>query len=269
MITSVKEKIKGSKIEWKIRTSVFYEIYLNIFYRAYVRNRKKEMNFYRSALKFNKKNLFFDIGANGGDKADIFLRMGAKVVCIEPDKSCCNILEKRFKNKSKNIVISNKAVSDSIGNKTFYVHEKGSPYNTFSEKWTKEVRAMDKAVGALSVREINIETTTIDSLITSHGNPHFIKIDIEGHEIHALKGLSSKVPFITFELNLPAFSEEGIECIDKLASIDPTASFNFFVSCENGLQLSENVDAGEFKLILKNTNLKYMEILCQMDCSRK
>jgi hypothetical protein len=124
MISSVKAKIKGSKIEWKIRASIFYEIYLNIFYGAYVRNRQKEMNFYRSALEFNKTNLFFDIGANGGDKADIFLRMGAKVVCIEPDKSCCKILEKRFKDKSKNIVISNKAVSDSIGNKTLLCSRK-------------------------------------------------------------------------------------------------------------------------------------------------
>ncbi len=74
------------------------------------------------------------------------------------------------------------------------------------------------------------------------------------------------MPFITFELNLPTFIDEGIACIERLAYIDPRASFNFFVSCENGLELSKNVNAEDFKLILKDTNLKYMEILCQMNC---
>jgi hypothetical protein len=88
---------------------------------------------------------------------------------------------------------------------------------------------MDRALDTSSIREIIVETTTLDSLISTYGNPHFIKIDIEGHEIHALEGLISKVPFITFELNLPTFIHEGIACIERLDYIDPTASFNFFV----------------------------------------
>jgi predicted RNA methylase len=97
MINKIKEKIKRSEFEWKIRSSVFYEIYLNIFYANYVRSRKKEIDFYQLVLGSSEAKLFFDIGANGGAKADIFSRMGAKVICVEPDKSCCEILNKRFK----------------------------------------------------------------------------------------------------------------------------------------------------------------------------
>lgn len=265
MIENIKQKLRGRELEWQIKRSIFYEIYLQVFYRNYVKAREKEISFYSSFLQTDKEKLFFDIGASEGHKTDRFLRMGAKVVCIEPDSSCYRVLQKRFQSKSESVKILNKAVSDSAGYKPFYIHRDGSAYNTLDKRWATRVKEANRDLDIPTLGRINVETVTIDKLISLYGKPHFIKIDIEGHEINALRGLSLEVPFITFELNLPDFLEEGIECIDRLSSIDPASRFNFFLTSESGLELSENIDAEKFKVLLRNTHLKYMEILCEMN----
>lgn len=208
--------------------------------------------------------LIFDIGANGGDKADRFLRMGARVVCVEPDKYCCSLLNRRFRNCLDRLTIVSKAVSDVAESKVFYSLEDGSAYNTFSEKWATQISQKNNQ---LNIQENQVQTVTIDDLIATHGKPSLIKIDIEGYELNALKGLNSKIASITFELNLPDFLDEGLECIDRLTLIDPDCSFNYFIDCERGFLLLQNVDANNFKKLLSETDVKYMEIFCQMNAS--
>lgn len=269
MIKDIKRMLKDSDLEWSIRRSFLYEVYLNLFYTDYVKNREREVAFYRSIVKADKNALVFDIGSNNGDKADRFLRMGARVICIEPDSNCCSVLKERFKGRSSSIKILNKAVSDSIGRKSMYPHKENSAYNTLSEKWAIKFSEAGKAQKNVLIRKIDVKTVTIDHLVRVYGEPHYIKIDIEGHEINALRGLTSKVPVITFEINLPEFAEEGVQCINRLNAIDPISTFNFFTSCEDGLELLKNVDAQKFKEILRSSSLKYMEVLCQMSTSRR
>ena len=37
-------------------------------------------------------DLCFDIGANYGNRTKVFLRLGARVVAVEPQPSCCQVL---------------------------------------------------------------------------------------------------------------------------------------------------------------------------------
>lgn len=56
--------------------------------RSVVEDLDKELQFYRNILRgFHPGDTIFDIGANHGSKTDIFLRLGAKVVAVEPDES--------------------------------------------------------------------------------------------------------------------------------------------------------------------------------------
>jgi FkbM family methyltransferase len=94
------------------------------------------MGFYRSLLVgFRKGDLIFDIGANNGFKTDIFLRLGARVVAVEPDKSNQIVLADKFlkyRMIKKPVSIVAKAVSNKTGRETLWINEPGSAKNTLN-----------------------------------------------------------------------------------------------------------------------------------------
>ena len=67
-------------------------------------------------------------------------------------------------------------------------------------------------------RSISVPVTTLDALIAKHGAPHYCKIDVEGYEREALKGLSHAVPVLSFEFNGEFFSRAG-QCVDEIARL--------------------------------------------------
>ena len=55
--------------------------------------------FYSRLVK--PRDLCFDVGANIGSKTKIFLELGARVVCIEPQPNCVDVLKETYQNDSK------------------------------------------------------------------------------------------------------------------------------------------------------------------------
>lgn len=55
------------------------------------------LSFYANYV--NKDELCFDIGANKGECTDTLLKIGAKVVAIEPQNNCYNKLISKYKKK--------------------------------------------------------------------------------------------------------------------------------------------------------------------------
>ena len=73
-----------------------------IMYYAKPRNRQRLMRFYAPFVPAG--SLCFDIGAHLGNRSDAWLRLGAKVVAIEPQPACIRFLKKHFlKNHLKNL----------------------------------------------------------------------------------------------------------------------------------------------------------------------
>lgn len=165
-------------------------------------------------------DLVFDVGANIGDFTDLFLALGAKVVGIEPQPYCTNILEKRFANQ-KNVVIVKKGVGEIEDILPFSISSKNHATSTFSEKWKKDgryrYRNWDKTV--------DIKVTTLDALIEEFGVPVFCKIDVEGYEAQVLKGLSLQIPFISFEF-VGEFLDDARVCARQLNLLGKTR-FNY------------------------------------------
>ena len=112
-----------------------------------------------------------------------------------------------------------------------------------------------------------IETTTLDHLISAHGIPYFIKIDVEGHENKVIKGLSTLPHFISFETNLPEFLEETTECIHHLLSLPGNPVFNYSIS--DKLESREWLSGWEIIQIAKNLSIRYMEIICKRNLERE
>ncbi len=113
----------------------------------------------------------------------------------------------------------------------------GSAMNTLSTKWAGALAdRFGPAPGNAQVAEVR--TVTNDELIERFGRPKFIKIDVEGYELEALRGMHRAVPLLSFEVNLPEFAEEAAECLELLGSLWPPGEFNYTADCSRGLALS-------------------------------
>jgi FkbM family methyltransferase len=226
---------------YRLKSSFLYDLYWRVADRRLVDNRRKEVGFYQEALQgLRKDDLIFDIGANQGQKTDIFLRLGAKVVAVDPDTLNQEVLKLRFLHYRlvrKPVVVVEKAVSERIGSETMWVDEPGSAKNTLNAKWVKTLRTDASRFGkSLEFEEKReVVTTTLEELIRSHGRPFYIKIDVEGHEVSVLKGMQSAVPFLSFEANLPEFKPEALLCIQLLEGVAAGGDFNYVADCLKGL----------------------------------
>lgn len=250
----------------RVKASWIYDLYWRMADRRIIDQRQREIDFYRNLLKgFHDGELIFDIGANQGYKSDIFLRLGAKVVAVEPDESSQEVLKRKFltyRLKNKPLFIIPQAVSDRNSVEKMWIEAPGSAKNTLSQKWVETLRDDDKRFGHTLEfgRWKQIETMTIDQLIVKYGPPFFVKIDVEGHELSVLRGMQSPVPYLSFEVNLPEFKLEGLECVDVLARLAPGGKFNYTPNCQNGLVLDRWLGADEFSAVLRKCTDESIEV---------
>lgn len=272
-LQSLKEsarKLVGESCAYqRAKASWIYDLYWSVADKRIICQRQGEIEFYRRLLSgLCAGDLIFDIGANHGYKSDIFLRLGARVVAVEPDEICQVILGQRFlayRLKKKPLSIVPQAISDKISVQQMWIDAPGSAKNTLSPKWVETLRGDERRFGhALDFGHWKeIQTTTVNQLINQYGSPFFIKIDVEGHELSVLRGLRQPVPFLSFEINLPEFQQEGLECIQALRKLAPSSRFNFTPNCRNGLVLNRWLEAEEFSDVLRGCTDESIEVFCK------
>lgn len=236
----------------RVKASRLYDLYWSHTDPHWITDRTKEVEFYKTALTgLKKRDMIFDIGANSGLKTDVFLRLGARVIAVEPDETNREVIKGKFlKNRifPKAVTIEGKAVSDQAGHVSMLIDAPGSALNTLSPKWATALRSDPVRFGQQFdfTTEKVVETTTLESLIEKYGVPFYVKIDVEGYELNVLRGLKQPVPYLSFEVNLPEFKGEGLECIGLLAQLAPEGEFNCVADCSAGLKFSPWRRAEEF-----------------------
>lgn len=250
----------------RLRGSWVYDAYWQIADRRLLADRSREVDFYRRVLNgLPQGGLILDVGANHGAKTDIFLRLGARVVAVEPDEANQQILHQRFLTYRlfrKEVVVVGKALSDRETVETMWIDAPGSAKNTLSRKWVETLRADGSRFGQpleFSQKK-KVETTTIDHLISLYGIPHFVKIDVEGFEPNVLRGLHHPIPYLSFEVNLPEFKHEGMECVQQLERLAIGGTFNYTTDCRKGLVLKHWVSAKELSHELHTSSESSVEV---------
>jgi FkbM family methyltransferase len=270
-MTSLKRAIQQALMKMgiyeRLRASFIYDAYWSFADRELVAQRQAELKFYQGLLKgFKKGDLIFDIGANDGFKAQVFLKLGAKVVAVEPDEHNQKVLMEKFLKYRLNphrVTVVGKAVSDCVKVEKMWCDAPGSALNTLSTKWVGILQTNPDRFGSRLEygQSKEVETTTVEKLMADFGAPFFLKIDVEGYEAKVLKGLQRPVPFLSFEVNLPEFKPEGRECIELLGALAEDGEFNYVVEYHRGLALDRWVSKREFLEVFEACPHKSVEII--------
>ncbi|MEV4345065.1 FkbM family methyltransferase [Actinoplanes sp. NPDC049596] len=197
--------------------------------------------FYRRFVR--PGNLVFDVGAHVGDRIASFLRLGARVVAVEPQPPCVRALRALYGHDQVEIVEA--ACSDRTGHAALHVNSGNPTVSTISERF---VRAADGAGGwerQTWDAEVSVRTVTLDALIGQFGEPSFIKIDVEGFEDAVLAGLGRAVPAVSFEFTTIARGVAA-RCLDRLAELGFTG-FDLSLAETMALGLGRWVTAGQMR----------------------
>ncbi|HSQ49867.1 MAG TPA: FkbM family methyltransferase [Nitrospiraceae bacterium] len=192
-------------------------------------------------------DLCFDVGANIGSKTNVLLELGARVVCIEPQPNCVDVLKSKYQ-KNSSVVIVPKGLAAQPGRRPLSICGAADTISTFSEKWKTGrfcTYAWEPAV--------DVPVTTLDSLIREFGSPKFCKIDVEGFEYEVLQGLSAPISFLAFEFTQEFIGEAKL-CIEHLGTLGCT-DFNYALGETPALLFSDWVDENMlFQSIRQYTN---------------
>ena len=265
-----------SSVRNRLQSSSIRRMYWAVAKRENLVSSQREEEFYRKLLiGLEHGDLIFDVGANRGAKTDIFLRLGARVVAVEPDETCQAILRDRFfryRLRSRPVTLVDRAVSDTIGVEELLMDGPGSAVNTMSRKWADHLKGHKEGFkyqhGGLDFSSSkSVATTTIDDLVSRFGAPYFVKIDVEGHELNVLLGMRHPVPFLSFEVNLLMFRQDGIKCVQLLQKLCADGCFNYTPDCCSGLVLEEWLRAEEFCAALEACTDETIEVFWRSRCS--
>ncbi len=245
-------KLSSSGINLLRKLGVYKYIYNTSLSFIDIFNRKKLIKFYSRFI--NKEDLVFDIGANIGSMVDIFLRLGARVIAVEPQSKCMAKLKKKYGNNKK-VTLINKAISDIEGYATIMISDSHT-ISSMSKKWMNNLKSGDIFFGETSVfnwqKRREVKTLTLDKLIEEYGKPSFCKIDVEGYENKVIKGLSVPIKGISFEFTpTEEFILSAIDIVKHLSSM-ADYRFNYSIGETVNLALGKWVGAKVFNNILKN-----------------
>jgi FkbM family methyltransferase len=262
-------------VHQRLKASCIYDFYWKMADRRVIEARYRQVEFYRTVLQgFRRQDLIFDVGANCGQKTDVFLRLGARVVAVDPDDENQSILREKFlayRFSPKPVVVIGKALSDRDTIQTMWIDGPGSAINTLSEKWVDALRGGPRRTHSdldsqEFARQKKVETTTLDQLMVAHGTPFYVKIDVEGYERTVLRGLQRPVPYLSFEVNLPEFRSEGLECVELLRRLAPGGKFNYAVDCGEVLAADRWLDAPTLSRVLEKCTASSVEVYWRNSC---
>ncbi|MES2725887.1 MAG: FkbM family methyltransferase [Bacteroidota bacterium] len=216
---------------------IFYHFNIKLGIKTYF-NDRRVISFYNTLIPTGA--LCFDGGANIGKRTKVLLEAGYKVIAIEPQPECINTLQK-LQTQYKGLTVMQNVLSTQNETLTMFVSNVNE-VSTLSKEFI-EVYSYQKYINWNQT--LIVKAITLDSLIADKGMPFFCKLDLENHELAALKGLTQCIPLISFEFNKPLM-HNSILCIDYLSALgnyefNVSYKENFILASKNWLNKSDMI----------------------------
>ena len=181
-------------------------LYQRLFNRSYWQHRQAMKELYRGFVP--PESLVFDIGANRGEVSEAFLGLGARVIAVEPNPALAEQIERHY---GRDVQVEAAAVGARPGQAELTLG-RDSGHSTLSQEWLEKAPTADRWSGTVTT-----EVTTLDALIDKHGQPAFVKIDVEAYEAEVLAGLSVPIAALCFEYQ-GGYPKIAHRCLDLLGT---------------------------------------------------
>ena len=162
-------------------------------------------------------DLAFDIGSHVGDRIGAFRRLGARVLALEPQPLCAHAIRTLYAGDS-GVALVESACGPTAGRISLHINSANPTVTTASRDFVKAADGAGGWEGQTWDREIEVPVTTLDALIAAHGEPAFIKIDVEGFEADVLAGLSQAPPALSFEFTTIQ-RDVAYACLERIAAL--------------------------------------------------
>jgi len=209
--------------------------------RIYRADREREAAMDRLYARYLRSgDLAFDIGAHVGDRIASFRRLGVRVIAVEPQPLCQRAL-RLLHGRDPSVTLVSAAVGESSRRGTLHVNRTNPTVSTLSPDFIATSATAVGWEGQVWDDRIEVPLTTLDALIATHGLPQFVKIDVEGHELAVLRGLSHRLPALSFEFTTMQ-RKLALSCLQRLAEL---SEYGFDAALGESQQLvfREPVDA--------------------------
>ncbi len=137
--------------------------------------------------------IIYDFGANNGDDIPYYLLKAERVIAVEANPALTAIIGVRFQREINEgrLVIENCAVSTGASARSvpFYIHRT----NHVLSRFLKPASEVEK-----EFEEICVNSKSVREIISEHGDPFYIKIDVEGYDQRILRDLFDNNIFPTY-----------------------------------------------------------------------
>jgi len=211
-----------------------------------------------------KDKIIYDIGA-ADNGIEPFLRVGAKkVIGVEPVIKFYKRLLRKYKNNDK-VEILNIALGDKDEDKEFIICN-SEYFSTFSKDQINMIKGSNECKNLEFYKKDKVQVRKLDTLIKKYGIPYFCKIDVEGYELEVLKGLTKKIPLISFEYNTLLINNT-IQCIFQLEKIGEY-EYNFTDTFNENMESKEWISSEKMIEILKkmdNTDMHFGDVYARLN----
>lgn len=211
-----------------------------LHYRLNLRKRRRALAHYREFVP--PGGLCFDVGAHLGDRTDAFLRLGARVVAVEPNPRLLEFLRRRYAGNQR-VALVGAGLGAQAGRATLAISRRHPAVSSLSREWIEHIAAAPGFGGVRWDDAVEVPVTTLEALIAEFGVPGFCKIDVEGAEPEVLAGLERPLAALSFEFHAadPARSRA---CVDRLQALG-RYRFNLSYAERLRLELAGWCDAEE------------------------